>query len=63
MPDAMTPERARAVLQVPASASFEEILAQKQKQLSKYVGDQEKAMEVEAAYDLLFMQVRSTCAY
>uniref|UniRef100_A0A7S3VJQ0 Uncharacterized protein n=1 Tax=Dunaliella tertiolecta TaxID=3047 RepID=A0A7S3VJQ0_DUNTE len=56
MPDAMTPERAREVLQVSASSSFEEILAQKQKQLNRVGGDQEKAMEVEAAYDLLFMQ-------
>ncbi|KAF5831984.1 hypothetical protein DUNSADRAFT_12324 [Dunaliella salina] len=56
MPDTMTPERARAVLQVSASSSFEEILAQKQKQLNRFGGDQEKAMEVEAAYDLLFMQ-------
>eukprot|EP00983_Pelagomonas_calceolata_P047783 1140783-Pelagomonas_calceolata.AAC.6 len=56
----MTPERAREVLQVSASSSFEEILAQKQKQLNRVGGDQEKAMEVEAAYDLLFMQVRES---
>jgi hypothetical protein len=45
--------------QVPPSASFDDILAQKERQLSKSL-DQEKVMEVEAAYDILFMQVCRT---
>lgn len=57
----MTPEEARAVLQVSASSSFEEVLAAKDRQLGRAGGDKEKAMEVDMAYDLLLMQVRTCC--
>lgn len=54
----MTPQRARAILGVGANASFEDILASKNTKLGLVGSDPEKAMELEAAYDLLFMQAR-----
>ncbi|KAF8067219.1 hypothetical protein HT031_002266 [Scenedesmus sp. PABB004] len=39
-----------------ASTGFDSILAAKNKQLAASSGDQERQMEIEAAYDVLFMQ-------
>jgi hypothetical protein len=52
----MSSEEAAKILGVSSSSSFDEVLSKKNALLSKASGDQERIMELEAAYDVVFMQ-------
>lgn len=56
LPSEMSLENALKILGVAEGASFEEILRAKNAVLSKHTGDQDIAIQVEAAYDVLLMQ-------
>ncbi|GAX79759.1 hypothetical protein CEUSTIGMA_g7200.t1 [Chlamydomonas eustigma] len=52
----LSSEDAAKILGVSSSSSFDEVLAKKNALLLKAAGDQERVMELEAAYDVVFMQ-------
>ncbi|KAG2442418.1 hypothetical protein HXX76_002504 [Chlamydomonas incerta] len=52
----ITAEDACKLLDVGPNASFEEILQQKNRKLAQADGDVDKVVEIEAAYDILFMR-------
>jgi hypothetical protein len=52
----MTTEDACKILDVQATASFEEVLAAKNTKLMAAGGDENRVVEVETAYDILFMR-------
>lgn len=52
----MTTEDACKILDVQATASFEEVLAAKNTKLVAAGGDENRVVEVETAYDILFMR-------
>lgn len=56
LPSEMSLENALQVLGVAEGASFEEILRAKNSLLGKHSGDQDVAVQVETAYDVLLMQ-------
>lgn len=56
LPSEMSLENALKLLEVKEGASFDEILRAKNAVLSRHSGDQELAIQVEAAYDLLLMR-------
>lgn len=60
MPEAMTEAKALEVLGLTGNPSFEDVVKAKNSILSKVdtSAEQERVMEVEAAYDVLFMKVK-----
>ena len=56
LPLRMTTEDACKILDVQATASFEEVLAAKNTKLGAAGGDENRVVEVETAYDILFMR-------
>jgi hypothetical protein len=52
----MTTEEASKILGVSVTSSFDEVMSRKNKAISEAGGDQEKLMQIEAAYDTVFMQ-------
>lgn len=56
LPSEMSLENALKILGVAEGASFEEILRAKNAVLSKHTGDEDIAIQVETAYDVLLMQ-------
>ena len=56
----MTAEEASKILGVSSTSSFDEVLSKKNKAIAEAGQDQDKIMQVEAAYDTVFMQVTKT---
>ena len=53
----MTVEEASKILGVSSTSTFDEVLSKKNKAIAEAGQDQDKIMQVEAAYDTVFMQV------